>query len=111
MTLPGEASGFAVGARWHLWVIRSKFNFKGFLCLSFYLFKKWTFVKSSNLDLLHIKVEFKQYLCIYLKIIKAVMDFSSRYLPSSFQLFCQLHQYFISFCIFIVFTSALHSDI
>lgn len=48
-----------------------QFNIKGLFCLSFYLFKKWTFVKLK----LYIKSYFKIHLCICFKIIKSIMDF------------------------------------
>lgn len=86
-----------------------KFNFTWLFHVSFYLFKKWTFVKLQKiLYLLYIKVYFKLHLCNHLKMMESIIDFllffvnQVRGLPSTqdiFQLFTLLLQNFKSFYI------------
>lgn len=81
LMLPGAASGITVElADTSGLYCLLKFNFKGLFCLSFYLFKKWKFVKLK----LYIKSCFKIHLCICFKIIKSIMDLFYLFIYLSF---------------------------
>lgn len=73
--LPGGASGFTVGARWHPWDIFWSLISKDSFAFLFTYLRSGPFIKFRNLYLLYIKMDFKQHLCIYLKIMKSVMFF------------------------------------